>query len=109
MAFGGEEILISAETGSDEARVAHGGASFCAGCDYLLGVYALSDADFSLSFSVVGAPNPNPNPNPNPDPNPQPGPSPNPSPNPSPALPNDGDDPSAGGLAWWAAGVHGAT
>ena len=58
MAFGGEELLVSAEPGSDEERAAHGGAAFCTGCDYLLGVYALSDADFSLSFSVVGAPSP---------------------------------------------------
>jgi hypothetical protein len=58
VAFGGEEVLVSAEPGSGEVRAAHGGAAFCTGCDYLLGVYALSDADFSLSFSVVGPPSP---------------------------------------------------
>ena len=53
MAFGGEEFLVSATTGTDEERAAHGGAAFCTRCDYLLGVYAVAASDFSVSFSVV--------------------------------------------------------
>ena len=49
VAWGGEEFLVSADTGDVGAR-----AAFCTGCDYLIGVYAVSDADFSMSFSVVG-------------------------------------------------------
>ena len=53
MAFGGEEFLVSATTGTDEERAAHGGAAFCTRCDYLLGVYAVAASDFSMSYSVV--------------------------------------------------------
>ena len=53
VAFGGEEFLVSATTGTDEERAAHGGAAFCTRCDYLLGVYAVAASDFSMSFSVV--------------------------------------------------------
>ena len=53
VAFGGEEFLVSATTGTDEERAAHGGAAFCTRCDYLLGVYAVAASDFSVSFSVV--------------------------------------------------------